>query len=203
MEEIERIVRKYPERFTEEEKRQIKAAVSGRSSGYEIRQCDVCGSYMNMGHYFEDGSHYCSEECMRKDGISEKDQTAYYYGLEPAELSEEVKALPLEDFTKYCEENGSEDESIGYYTEWESPMDLIYRLNQCRKELLESEVNLPEDREEVLEGFFSYWKEEVLPLYEEDGAILESFEDALGNESAYRNVQGFMSWREAIKEVTK
>ena len=202
MEEIERIIEAFPERFTEEEKRQIKAAVSGRSSGYEIRQCDVCGSYMNMGHYFEDGSYYCSEECMRKDGISEKDQTAYYYGLEPAELSEEVKALPLEDFTKYCEENGSEDESIGYYTEWESPMDLIYRLNQCRRELLADGVKLP-DRKKVLEGFFSYWQEEVLPLYEEDGAILESFEDALNNDSPYSNGKDYISWNDAITEATK
>ena len=161
MEEIERIVRKYPERFTEEEKRHINAAVSGRSSGYEIRQCDVCGSYMNKGYCFNDGSHYCSGECMRNDGVS--------------------RILPAS---------------------WDCPDDLIERLNQCRRELLADGVKLP-DRKKVLEGFFSYWQEEVLPLYEEDGAILESFEDALNNDSPYSNGKDYISWNDAITEATK
>ena len=137
MEEIERIVRKYPERFTEEEKLHIKAAVSGRSSGYEIRQCDVCGNYMRRGYCFDDGSHYCSEECMEKDGldiISMKKYTACYYGLEAEKLSKEVMSLPMPGFEAYCKEHGSQD-SVGFYTEWDCPDGLISKLNDLRRRL--------------------------------------------------------------------
>ena len=204
MEEIERIIKAFPERFTEKEKRQIKAAVSGRSSGYEIRQCDVCCNYMNRGYCFDDGSFYCSEECMEKDGldiIDMKKYTAYYYGLEAEKLSEEVMSLPMPELEAYCKEHRTQD-SFGFYTEWDCPDDLIERLNQCRRELLADGVKLP-DREKVLEGFFSYWQEEVLPLYEEDGAILESFEDALNNDSPYSNGKDYISWNDAITEATK
>lgn len=199
--EIGLILSVFPDRFTEEEKRQIHDAISGRSQGYEIRQCDVCGAFMNEGHYFEDGIYYCSEECMHKDGISDKDYLAYYYGFEPSEISEEVMALPYQDFEWWCMKHGNEDLGTGYYTEWDCPTDLIDRLNKCRRELQDRPVRVPGSRDEALDGFYQYWKEEVLPLYERDGLILESLRDALGNESPYRDEHGFMTWEDAIAEV--
>ena len=190
--EIERILEAFPERFSEMDKEGI------RSGRYEIRQCTVCGDFMADGFYFEDGTYYCSERCMWEDGISKKDYLAYSYGLAPCDISEEVRALPYPKFRDWCIKNGNEDEAIGYYTEWDCPIDLIDRLNRCRGIL---NGTRPRDREEALDGFFSYWKEEVLPLYEDDEELLCSFEDALGGASPYRRGSRYMSWEDAIKEA--
>lgn len=131
--EIEKMLAWFPDRFTEEEKEYLK------SDDCEVRQCSICGNFMNAGWLFPDAMdgkpYYCSEECLRKDGISDRDMTLYYYGLVPDDVSDDIKGMTDEEVEEYARENGCEDRSIGFYTEWEAPLELIERLNKCRREL--------------------------------------------------------------------
>lgn len=131
--EIEKVLTRFPERFTEEEKEYL------RSDYCEVRQCSECGNFMNAGWTFPDAGdgkpYYCSEECLRKDGISQRDMTLYYYGFAPGDVADDIEGLTDEEVDKWAMENGSEDDSIGFYTEWEAPLELVEKLNKCRREL--------------------------------------------------------------------
>lgn len=131
-EEIEKILTRFPDRFTEEEKEYL------RSDYCEVRQCSECGEFMNAGFLFYGGErYYCSEECMEKDGISWRDYLLYYLGYDPEaypeDIPEELKAMSDEELDKYSAE--WEGDSDVFYTEWEAPLELIEKLNKCRREL--------------------------------------------------------------------
>ena len=130
--EIEMILARFPDRFTEEEKEDL------RSGDCEVRQCSVCGDFMWGGFLFYGGeAYYCSEECMEKDGISWQDYLLYYMGYDPkecpGEIPEELNAMSDEELHEYSATWDGDSEV--FYTEWEADPDIIDRLNKCRREM--------------------------------------------------------------------
>ena len=135
---IRKILARFPDTFTDEEKEVL------LSDDCPVRQCDICGDFMADGWYFElfEHEYYCSEECLRKDGISHRDQILYYYGFDPEEVKEEIEGMTDEEAEKWAEENGSEDDSIGFWTDWAGSYDstgigyeLVDKLNELRMQM--------------------------------------------------------------------
>lgn len=101
---------KYPEKFTQEELEALEV------DDYDIRVCDECGKLMNTGFCIGDGEeYYDSEECLHKH-YTEREYLCAYYCIEYDK--ERIEALSEEEFDKLIEEEGDEDNSGAYYTEW-------------------------------------------------------------------------------------
>lgn len=101
---------KYPEKFTQEELEALEV------DDYDIRVCDECGKLMNTGFCIGDGEeYYDSEECLHKH-YTEREYLCSYYCIEYDK--ERIESLSDEEFDKLIEEEGDEDNSGAYYTEW-------------------------------------------------------------------------------------
>ena len=124
--EIRTILESAPERFTDDDVRSI--------ADSEIRICSVCGRVMGEGYYCEgDGTYYCSEECMEKDGISHREYLLYYYGIHTPELAEAVKYMPDDRFRELLDKYGNADEGCFFWTEWYCDPDLFGKIEEVQR----------------------------------------------------------------------
>ena len=127
-ERIRAILESAPELFTDEEVKSI------ADCDNEIRICSVCGDIMMEGYYCEgDGTYYCSDECMEKDGISYREYRLYYYDIHTPELAEAVKYMPENKFNELIKEYGHDDGGCFYWTQWDCDPDLFIRLEEAQE----------------------------------------------------------------------
>ena len=127
--DIPDLMRRHPDMFSKDE---IDAFDQGR---LEIRVCDECGEFMCSGYMSDEGMiHLCSRECAHKAGWTDKEMLCSYWGFDiySPGVRRKMETLSYEELERWCRENGNEDDSYLFYTEWEDDPDLVDRLNKAR-----------------------------------------------------------------------